>query len=221
MPPEIDNLSPTNGTIYWPSASGLSFDVISAFSTVSSNNIKLSLNGVVQTGANWTVFSSGTASNHVVLNSALQHNIAYTGVIIASDANGNFTTNNFAFNTWLTSPNNIYIEAEDYNFNSGGWIDNFSVPQPNQGYQGLFGSNGVDYLEYDPSGTNNAYRPGDLPQVENCTDQDHNNFAANSFQDYDLAYIQNGEWEDYTRRMSNMTYTVYARMAGFGTTRSC
>jgi hypothetical protein len=214
VPPDINNLSPTNGTIYWPSANGLSFNVVSAFSTVSSNNIKLYLNGVSRT--NLTFAGSGTTNVQVTLNSALQNNIAYTGVITASDANGNITTNNFTFNTWLTSPYNLYIEAEDYNFSAGGWIDNFLVPQPNQAYQGLLGNNGVDYLEYDPSGTNNAYRPGDLPQVENCTDQDHNSFAANSFQDYDLGYIQNGEWEDYTRRMSNMTYTVYARMAGFG-----
>ena len=214
VPPDINNLSPTNGTIYWPSANGLSFNVVSAFSTVSSNNIKLYLNGVSRT--NLTFVGSGTTNVQVTLNSALQNNIAYTGVITASDANGNITTNNFTFNTWLTSPYNLYIEAEDYNYSAGGWIDNFLAPQPNQAYQGLFGSNGVDYLEYDPSGTNNVYRPGDLPQVENCTDQDHDNFAANGFQDYDLGYIQNGEWEDYTRRMSNMTYTVYARMAGFG-----
>jgi hypothetical protein len=206
VPPDINNLSPTNGTIYWPSANGLSFNVVSAFSTVSSNNIKLYLNGVSRT--NLTFVGSGTTNVQVTLNSALQNNIAYTGVITASDANGNITTNNFTFNTWLTSPYNLYIEAEDYNYSAGGWIDNFLAPQPNQAYQGLFGSNGVDYLEYDPSGTNNVYRPGDLPQVENCTDQDHDNFAANGFQDYDLGYIQNGEWEDYTRRMSNMTYTV-------------
>jgi hypothetical protein len=214
VPPDSNLVAPTNGTIYWPSASGLSFNVVSAFSTVSSNNIKLYLNGASRT--NLSFAGSGTTNVQVTLNSALQDNIVYTGVITASDANGNSTTNNFSFNTWLTSPYNLYIEAEDYNYSSGGWIDNFLAPQPNQAYAGLLGSNGVDYLEYDLSGTNNAYRPGDLPQVEICTDQDHNNFTNNSFQDYDLAYIQNGEWEDYTRRMSNLTYTVYARMAGFG-----
>ena len=116
VPPEIDNLSPTNGTIYWPSASGLSFDVISAFSTVSSNNIKLSLNGVVQTGANWTVFSSGTASNHVVLNSPLQHNIVYTGAITASDANGNVTRTISLSTPGRPAPTIIYIAAGGLQF---------------------------------------------------------------------------------------------------------
>ena len=95
-------------------------------------------------------------------------------------------------------------------------------PQPNSAYQDSSGANGIDYLEYDLAGTNNPYRPVICPQVENCTDADHDKSRRrNSFQDYDLSYIQNGEWEDYTRHMSNMTYTVYARMAGFGDNPTC
>ena len=31
------------------------------------------------------------------------------------------------------------------------------------------------------------------------------------FQPYDVGFIQNGEWEDYTRNLSNnVTYAVYA-----------
>ncbi len=225
IPPGIIGLSPVNGTVYWPPASGLSVSVTSLFSTVSSNNIQLTLNGVVQTGSSWTVLGSGTASNHVVLNSALQGNTVYTGTITATDANGNHTTNNFTFNTWLTSPYNLYIESGDYNFESGLWIDNFVAQSPNQAYQdtvpadggGLFGSNNIDYLEDDLTGTNhpNYYRTNDLPQIELATDVDHDSFASYSYQDYDLGYIENGEWVDYTRRMSNLTYIVYARMAGF------
>ena len=86
VPPDINLVAPTNGTIYWPAASGLSFDVVSAFSTVSSNNIKLYLNGASRT--NLSFAGSGTTNVQVTLNSALQNNIVYTGVITASDANG-------------------------------------------------------------------------------------------------------------------------------------
>ena len=49
-----------------------------------------------------------------------------------------------------------------------------------------------------------------------ATDVDHNGFAAAGFPPYDLDFIQNSEWEDYTRQLSNnVTYAVYARMAGF------
>ena len=219
VPPQIINLSPANGTIYASTGSPLSFEVTSLFSTVSSNGVSLVLNGVNQT--NLTFTGSGTSDLLVSLNPALPDNMVINGTIVATDANNNHTTNNFTFNTWLA--NNLFIEAEDYNFGNGLWLDNFSFPQPNQSYSdfvngGLFGSNGVDYLEYDLTGTThpNYYRTNDLPQVEVCTDVDHDNFAANTFQDYNLGFIQNGEWEDYTRHMSNVTYTVYARMAGFG-----
>lgn len=212
VPPEIVNLSPSNGTVFASSASPFSFDAVSSFSTISSNGIQLTLNGIVT--SNLTVTGSGTWSNHVELNTALQDNQTYTGTIVATDANGNHATNQFSFNTWRSD--NPYFEAEDYNFSGGVWVDNFLAPQPNQAYQGLIGSNGIDYLEYDLTGTNNAYRPGDLPQTEAATDVDHDSYAANGFQDYNLGYIQNGEWENYTRRMAGTTYAVYARMAGFG-----
>jgi len=215
IPPNIVSLQPANGSVYVSTNTLLSFDVTSAASTVASNGISLILNGVNQTNLGFT--GSGSDLVGVVLNTPLQDNVAYTGTITVVDANGNRATINFSFNTW--DSNDPFIEAEDYNFGGGGWLDNFTTPQPNQSYAGLFGSNFIDYLEYDLSGTNppNPYRPGDLPQLETATDVDHANFAAAGiFTSYDLAFIQNGEWEDYTRRLSNTTYSVYARMAGFG-----
>jgi len=215
IPPDIANLQPADGTTYASPATPFSFDVSSFYTAIPANGIRLVLNGANQT--NLTFTGGGTTNVHVVLNTSLQNNVLYAGTITATDANGNHATNNFSFNTW--SSYNPFIEAEDYNFSAGAWIDNFLAPQPNQSYAGLFGTNGIDYLEYDLTGTNppNPYRPGDLPQLEVATDVDHANFvAAGITTSYDLAYIQNGEWEDYTRRMSNATYAVYARMSGFG-----
>ena len=93
-------------------------------STVSSNQIQFILNGTVQTGANWTVLNSGTSSNEVILNTPLQLNQVYNGTIIATDANNNSSTNTFTFNTWGPAPNNIYVEAADYNY---GRADNLSI----------------------------------------------------------------------------------------------
>jgi hypothetical protein len=55
-----------------------------------------------------------------------------------------------------------------------------------------------------------------LPEIEASTDVDHHDFAINGFTPYNVAFIKNGEFLDYTRRMSNVTYAVYARMSGFG-----
>ena len=211
VPPDIGNLQPTNGTIYASSATPFSFTVSSPFTTISSNGVQLTLNGVAIAETNLSFTGSGTTNLGVTLNTPLQDNQTYTGTIIATDENGNHATNNFTFNTWLAT--DFFVEASDYNFSSGGWID---AAQPNQDYAGLIGSNGIDYLEFDLTGTNNAYRAGDLPQVQPATDVDHDNFASQSLTPYNLAYIENGEWENYTRTMGGTNYLVYARMAGFG-----
>lgn len=209
LPPTIDNLQPTNGTIYAASDSPLSFNVDSEFTTISSNGIQLILNGVVET--NLTFTGDETTNVGVVLNTPLQNNVVYTGTIIATDDNGNHATNNFTFNTFLAT--DFFVEASDYNYSSGLWND---VAQPSGSYFGAIGSNGIDYLEFDLTGTNNAFRAGDLPQVQPATDVDHDGFAANTLTPYNLAYIENGEWENYTRAMGGTNYLVFARMAGFG-----
>lgn len=209
LPPDINNLQPTNGTIYASATIPLSFNVTSAFSTVSSNGVQLTLNGENYTNLSFT--DSGTTNLGVTLDTPLQANVIYNGTIIATDSNGNHATNNFSFNTFL--PTDFFVEASDYNFSSGTWID---APQPNQDYAGLLGSNGIDYLVFNLAGTNNVYRPGDLPSIEEATDVDHDFFAENGYQPYDLAYNATGQWENYTRDLGSTNYLVYARMAGFG-----
>src|SRR4029079_19155527 len=91
VPPDIQNVTPTNNSIYVDANSAqVSFDVASLFSTVATNGIKLSLNGVNQTNLTFTGFSTNW---HVVLNSPLLGNLVYNGVITAQDANGNQSTN--------------------------------------------------------------------------------------------------------------------------------
>ena len=210
-PPQITDVSPTDGSFYVDPTNMVSFTV-NSLSGIQTTNIKLTLNGVARTLS----FTGTTASWQVRDTSPLAGNVIYTAVITAKDIDNNSATNTFGFNTWLAT--NPFFEAEDYNYSSGHFIDNFGnlPPADHNLYAGLFGSNGVDYLEYDLSGTNNAWRVGDLPQTETSTDVDHNLFAANGYQDYNLSFIENGEWQNYTRRLSNATYSVYARMAGFG-----
>jgi hypothetical protein len=217
-PPQVQNITPVDGSVYVSTPTNLSFAVTSVASTISSNNIQLILNGVVQTGANWTVLNSGTSSNQVILNTPLQANQVYNGTIVASDANNNSSVTSFTFNTWVGSPDNIYIESGDYNYGAGQWVDNFATAQPNQNYGAfdLLGTNGIDYFVFTPLLYTNYYRPGDMPALETNLDLDHNSFAANSFQAFDLAFNLSGQWEDYTRQLSNnVTYAAYARMSGF------
>jgi hypothetical protein len=216
LAPQIQNLAPADTSTYVSTPTNVSFAVVSSASTIASSGIQVLLNGVSQA---FTDVNSGTASNSVTTTTPLQPNVLYNGTIIATDQAGNSSTNNFSFNTWLTAPNNIYIESGDYNYGEGQYFNNFTTSQPNQNYSqfGELGTNGIDYFVYMPLESTNWYRPGDYPALETNLDVDHDAFAANGFQAYDLAFNRNGQWEDYTRVLSNnVTYAVYARMAGFG-----
>jgi hypothetical protein len=224
VPPTIVNVFPTNGAIYIdPTTNTVSFEVDSLFSTVATNAITMSLNGTNITN----LFFGGTPTNVLVTmaSNILAANQVYTNVIVATDGNGNKATNISTFNTW--SVNLLFIEAEDYNHDGGNFISGGTPPgniTPNQyGIQSgtpLAGTNGIDYFKPGPNdGGTNAYRPGDLGYVDLdgppiSADVDHNGFTNNGYVDYNLSFVEAGEWENYTRTFaSNSAYAVYARMA--------
>ncbi|HEY1788386.1 MAG TPA: hypothetical protein VGJ73_09540 [Verrucomicrobiae bacterium] len=218
VPPVISNLSPSNAQTYVTSGGQFSFNVNSQFSVISSNGISLVLNGINESNQ-LAITGSGTSNVQVTLNPPLQANVLYNGTISASDTNGNLSTQVFSFNTWDTEPQNIYIEGSDYNYGGGNWVNNLTAAEPNQIY-GQFDLNGVsniDYYVYNLQETNNTspYRMGDFVFLEPTADIDHDNFQANGFTPYSMGYNEQGQWEDYTRVLSNNTYAVYARMAGF------
>ena len=218
VPPTIVNVQPLNGSIYLDaSATSLSFEVDSFNSTVASNLVSVYLNGVPQGSL---TYNTTGPTQQLLGNCAatLAPDTFYTYVIIAQDANGNFATNSFTFNTFLAS--DLYIDAADYNYGSGQF---FGGPTPVNAYANLFGTNGVDYLETDPAGTNNLYRPGDLPQVLNlATDAtgdliDHASERASGWTVYNIGFTDAGEWQNYTRNIPSPTnYSIYARAASGG-----
>ena len=211
IPPVIQNSSPSNGSVYVSSSAPVSFEVASPFSGVPSGNVTLSLNGTNITGLG---FSGSNGFWSVTKSGALAGNVNYTATVIATDVNGNKATNNFTFNTWRDD--NFFIEAEAYNYSAGGYIPG---PFPGQ-YDTLggfvAGTNGIDFLEFTDAGTN-GYRPLDPTDLERAGDStDHAGYAGFALEDWVLAYVQFGEWANYTRRVSNTTYQVYARMSGDG-----
>lgn len=216
IPPEINNVQPTNASIFLPAATQLSFEVDSFNSTVTSNSVSLYLNGVLQTGSTFNI--AGPTSQLLGTNNpVLAADTYYTWTIVAQDANGYLTTNSFTFNTF--SANNTCIQAEDYNYGAGQF---FPSPAPLQ-YAGLLGTNGIDYLDVTTLTNLNNYRPdytvGDppLPQLIPATDTvDHDQYFENSIQDYQLAYTDAGEWENYTRSFPGTPFTIYARAASAG-----
>ena len=160
--PTFANILPANGSLYINSgATNLSFEVDSFNSTVASSSVRVYLNGLLQPG---TTFNTTSPTDQLMgTNSAtLAPDTFYNYTIVAQDANGNVVSNIFTFNTFLAS--DLYIDAYDYNYTNGLYVNSST---PTHAYQNFLGSNGVDYAISDLTGTNNTagYRPGDLPQA--------------------------------------------------------
>jgi len=214
--PTFANVLPPNGSVYLGAATNnLSFEIDSFNSTVSSSTVKTYLNGTLLAG---TIFNSASPTNQLLAtnNTALNPDTFYNYSIVAQDGNGNVVSNTFTFNTFLSS--DIYIDAYDYNYNQGQFINNNT---PNNGYVNLAGSNSIDYLIADLTGTNNTagYRPLDLVEIlplpTDATGDpvDHANLRANSFTAYNIGFTDTGNWENYTRNYPTTNYSIYARVA--------
>jgi hypothetical protein len=215
IPPTVVNVLPANGSIYLDANSApLSFEVNSFNSTVSSNLVTVLLNGVVQSNLTYNTIA---ATTHLTASGspAIAPDTFYTLQVIAQDAFGNIVTNTSTFNTFLAT--DLYIDASDYNYTNGLFVDSAT---PSNAYLNFLGVQSVDYFDTDLTGTNNIYRPGDLPQVlqlnEDATGDpiDHANLRQNGGTAYNIGFTDAGEWQNYTRTIPTATnYTIYARAA--------
>ena len=221
--PTVSNLQPPDGSLYVnASGTSLSFEVDSFNSTVSSSAVSVYLNGVFQAG---TVFNTASPTSQLLgtNNTILTPNTFYNYAIVAADAYGNVISNNYTFNTFSSS-NNLFIDAMDYNYNAGQFFNSNGVAL----YGGLPGTNGIDYYDVTTTTNFNNYRPQNLPAPQLIpfgqdgypTDPvDHEGFDSynSGLTDYQLAYTDQGEWDNYTRVFpsgNNATnYTIYARAA--------
>jgi hypothetical protein len=120
----------------------------------------------------------------------------------------------------------MMIEAVDFNFNGGHFIDNPIPTAPlstatNSYYDGgVSGTNAavvnVDYYGFsDGGGEAWPYRPLDTDVGQEITaDFLREKFIATGAADYDMGYWNGGFWENYTRTFPASTYNVYGRLAG-------
>jgi hypothetical protein len=187
--------------------------------------------------AGLTVVGLNTAAANVSL--ALKTNLLYQVTFIGTDGNNLFTEAKASFDT--LSPT-LVIEAGDFNFNGGSFLDT-----PANGGLGLFenavGIGGVDYnwpARNVNAPTANTYRPGEtLVTIEqanpgNGTEQKFVNVAAAIANGTDtntwdvpqeIGYDGVGDWMNYTRSYGSSStnsasaglYNVYADLANVGT----
>ena len=144
-PPAITSTYP-DGQQPFETASALTFNVSSALSTVSQNNVRVTLNGA---NVSSQLSFSGTSTNWAA-SLPLPSQGYYTCVISATDANGN--SNSYAETFDNFSQNNLMIEAGDFDFNGGQWIDNpletANSTALTNSYYGYPGDNTANSAEY-------------------------------------------------------------------------
>jgi hypothetical protein len=215
--PVISSITPSAYANFLPPSTALTFKVADD-QPVDPASINVVLNGLTLTsGSGLTITGSGNSLN--VSAGALADQTDYKAVLNVTDAEGLSATSTLYFDTFST--NTTVIEAEDYNFNSGSFLDSpvvlsegfFGDPTS---YNGQFGEPDVDYHDTRTDYQDAPYRPTDHVRMQHSLDLPRQKFidaggSANLVYDYDIGDIAPGEWLNYTHTFEPGNYEVYLR----------
>ncbi len=180
------------------------FSVTSASATISTNGIRLTLNGA---DVSPSLVIGGSSTSRSVSYTGLKTNVTYTAVINVTDANGSTATSTVRFDTF----NALFVwEAEDWDYAGGQAVSPWSPCA----YAGLNGVEGTDFHDVNNQG-NHPYR-SDAMSADSATDIPRTAFVGTN--DYAVGYFGVSEWVNHTRNYPAGTYNVYGRFAaGAGT----
>ena len=225
--PTVTGIYPDGSTLM-QATNTLVFTAISS-SGLNLTNIDLKLNNVdVISGCLFvTNGTAGTSTNVSVSYSPLPQQAINKAVITATDGLGLVGTATVNFDTF--DPNNFIIEAEEFDFNSGQFIDNPDYTATNgdaSSYLGLDSVEGVDSHKGQSTGDNSAtdYRyddgtglktqtplaAGELPSPKfppGLTDG-----GGNPINNHMIGNWSSAEWQNYTKTFPAGNYNVYARL---------
>ncbi|HTI71517.1 MAG TPA: carbohydrate-binding protein [Candidatus Limnocylindria bacterium] len=147
----------------------------------------------------------GTATERTISLPLLPNRTLYSAKIVVADTANASATSTVTFDT--LSPD-LTVEAEDFDYNSGQYIDN---SQPNA-YAGLDAEPEIDTHVGNFAGGQAAYRPSGL-NTEPAGDIPRSAYADAGLQDYDVGWNDNGNWGNYTRKFPAGVYNVFMRGA--------
>ena len=232
--PRIDAVAPDaplqQGNVFSFVASSPAYGIPTSGVVVTLNGVNISSN----------LLFSGSPSSWTVSYPGLQPNTSYTAVITITDNDNQTHSTTVSFDTF--SPNNFTWEAEDFDFgpenspvpNGSGlrFIDNpalTSVPATNSYYDqtgdGFGYGNGIDESSLffnlaGVAGVTYTYRPNDWVSTEVTTDQLRQKYLEAQVSqdnalitDYDVKFLTNGGWINYTRTFPTGSFYVYGRLS--------
>jgi hypothetical protein len=193
-----------NGATFFQATNRLAFTVNAAGgATINSNNITVTLDGVVLTATNGLQFTGSPSTSWTVFYNALTQNINHTAAINVTDSNGNAASSAVTFDSFKSSY--FTWEAEDYDHDGGQFFDNPQV----DAYAGLNAIAGVDFNDVNTGG-NYLYRPTGTA-TELTADTPRSQFGGTN--DYNIGFFGQGEWGNYTRHYPGGKYNVWGRFA--------
>ncbi|HSU55913.1 MAG TPA: hypothetical protein VLT36_17790, partial [Candidatus Dormibacteraeota bacterium] len=210
-----------NGSVLFQSTNKLVFTVSSPTTTINQNSVQLSLNGSnVSAGLVFT----GSSSSWNVSYTGLLPSQTYATAITVTDGNGNSASSSFNIDTYNPV---LQIEGEDYDFDPGQspisngtglrYIDN-PAPTTSAAANSYYNQIGTQDVDQHTDGTRNGvtpstYRPNDFTATTPVTDSVRQQFIDSGAPDYNVGFLGNNFWQDYTRTFPAGTYNVYARLA--------
>jgi len=223
LPPAFNNLVPADGANFVSSSTSVSFVVNDDVDTPV-DNISLKLDGVLYTNGSPGVTISGTSQNRVfTLAGPLLPDTFYNGSIEATDDVGSVSVLKYSFDTFSSAC--YVVEAEDYNFNSGSFIDNPVVMPDGSAasdtYVNQIGTVDVDYHDNRNSpSSSSTYRYLDYPETAHTGDGPRQKYIDAGAPETVVVDLRNGDWMNYTHNYPAGYYNAYIRMAQYNLSRS-
>ncbi|MDB6017152.1 MAG: hypothetical protein JWR19_1641 [Pedosphaera sp.] len=223
-PISIGNIYP-NGLALQQATNSLSFTATSP-NGINANGIKVVLNGADVTGQ-LLVSGPSPSPSQTVSFPGLLTNVIYTSSITVTDASGFVGTFPLNFDTF--SPTNFIVEAEEFDFNNGMYIDNADYtdatwPADANSYFGLDSVELVDTHKGTGNGGVNAsdYRAGAAVVTSTQTPAATGELLRPKFVnaldtnavDHMVANTSNPDWQNYTKTFPAGNYNIYGRFSG-------
>ncbi len=210
-PANIGALSPGRGETAIDPAFGIQF-VASSIGAIPREGIHVELNGQDFTT---DLQISGNEQRWEVSLTTLAPNTIYEGELSITDAEGTTVTSVLDFDTF-GADSNFLVEAEDFNFNSGEFFDEYLISYdvlfPPINYLDVVGVEGIDSHEIDGLG-DHFYRIPD--PVATAANSDFSRPQYEGFEDLDTSVsdVLDGEWLNYTRTLPAGDYAIVARFS--------
>ncbi|HWD92029.1 MAG TPA: hypothetical protein VG938_06740 [Verrucomicrobiae bacterium] len=216
-----NNINPPINTNIFLNVPNITFTAISSNSTIAMKDVHIFANGTDL--ASKATFTGSSAGWNVSV--PCPQNQLINLAITVLDAAGKSNSVSETFDTF--SQTNLMIEAEDYDFNNGQFIDNPVPTGPNflatNSYFDIAGNDGNDVAVFnvdyngtaDGNGETYYYRPTDTGIGQDfSSDFLRDKFITNSASDYIIGFWNPGQWLNYSRTFPTNKYNVFGRLAG-------